>query len=203
MLESSRAESEKIPLSNHHGQPTGKRLLFSGRLVNVKRVDVLLDAFVRIAAQRPDWDLVIAGDGPLREELKLRAPSSVRNQIKWLGFLQFDDLATCYLCCDALVLPSEREPWALVINEAVAAGLPVVATEVSGAAVELVRHGVNGLLVPPGNVHALTNALIQISDPEQNQKFRAAAPTILEQWRVSADPVDGLRQALKYFNLIL
>lgn len=179
-----------------------RRLLYSGRLIAVKRVDILLDAFMRIVEHRPDWDLVIAGDGPLREELQRRVPRSAQDRVKWVGFLQFDDLVACYHCCDALVLPSEREPWALVINEAVAAGLPVVATEVVGAAVELVRQGVNGLLVPPRNVQALTAALLDVTDLDRNRQFRAAAPTILAQWRVSADPVDGLRQALKYFNLV-
>lgn len=180
-----------------------RRLLYSGRLVPVKRVDVLLDAFARILKQRPDWDLAIAGDGPLRAELQARLPAAAAARVAWLGFLQVDELACCYHACDALVLPSEREPWGLVVNEAVAAGLAVVATEVAGAAVELVRHGTNGLLVPPGNVHALAEALLEVTDPQANRRFRGAAAGVLEQWRLSADPVEGLRKALRYFHLTL
>jgi glycosyltransferase involved in cell wall biosynthesis len=79
----------------------------------------------------------------------------------------------------------------------------VVSSEVVGAAVELVRHGVNGLLVPPRNVHVMTNALLEITEPRRNEEFRRAAPAVLDQWRTAADPVAGLRQALKYFNLIM
>jgi glycosyltransferase involved in cell wall biosynthesis len=162
-----------------------------------------LDAFERISEYRPDWDLVIVGDGPLRQELQARVPMRVRDRIKWLGFLQFEELISCYHSCDALVLPSEREPWALVINEAVASGLPVIATEVVGAAAELVRHGLNGLLVPPRNLEALVKALIEITNPDRNQQMRGAAPAILQQWRIAADPVEGVRQALRYFHVIL
>lgn len=178
-----------------------RRFLYCGRLVDVKRVDILLDAFVRILDRRRDWDLVIVGDGPRRAELQGRLPANARDRVQWLGFLQFDDIVACYHACDALVLPSEREPWALVVNEAVATGLPVVSTDVAGAAVELVRHGVNGLLVPPRNVHAMADALLRISEPELNAQFRESAPGVLAQWRTSADPVDGLRQALSYFHV--
>jgi glycosyltransferase involved in cell wall biosynthesis len=186
-----------------HGLEAGRRrLVYSGRLVAVKRVDLLLDAFARIMARRPDWDLVIAGDGPLREPLQSRLPVAARARVRWLGFLQIDDLACCYHACDALVLPSEREPWGLVVNEAVSAGLAVVATEVSGAAVELVRHGTNGLLVPPRNVDALADALLAVSDAARNRAFRREAAGVLSQWRLSADPVEGLREALRHFQLL-
>jgi glycosyltransferase involved in cell wall biosynthesis len=185
----------------HEIDPARRRLLYSGRLVPVKCVDVLLDAFARILDRRPDWDLVIAGDGPLRSGLEARLGPSARSRVKWLGFLQFDELVCCYHCCHGLVIPSEREPWGLVVNEAIATGLPVVSTEVVGAAVELVRHRINGLLVPPNNVDALADALLEVTDAGRNRQFRAAGPAVLAQWRTSADPVDGLRRALQYFRI--
>lgn len=187
-----------------HGlDPERRRLLFCGRLVPVKRVDTLLEAFERIAEFRPDWDLVIAGDGPLRQALEARVAESARSRIKWLGFLQFDELAACYHSCDLLAMPSEYEPWGLVINEAVAAGLPVVAAEGVGAAVELVRHGTNGFLVPARDVGALRDALLEATDLNCNRRMRAAAPEILRQWRTAADPVNGVRQALSRFLVTL
>ena len=183
--------------------PARRRLLYSGRLAAVKNVGLLLAAFEQIIEYRPDWDLVVAGDGPLRGELQARVPLRMRDRIKWLGFLQFEDMIPCYHCCDALVLPSAREPWALVINEAVAAGLPVVATYVAGAAVELVSDQVNGLLVPPGDLEALRNALVEITHPDRNQEMRRAAPAALQRWRRAADPVEGVRLALRHFRIIL
>lgn len=197
------ASTREAFLRRHGLNPIRRRLLYSGRLTRVKRVDLMLNAFERIAEYRPDWDLVIAGDGPLRQALQARVPERIRNRIQWLGFLQFEDLIPCYHCCDALVLPSEREPWALVINEAVATGLPIIATDVVGAAVELVRQGINGFLVPPRNIEALTGAMKEITNPDRNQDMREAAPAILRQWRTAADPVEGVRLALRYFHVIL
>ncbi len=178
------------------------RLLYCGRLVSVKCVDVLIDAFVRIADRRPDWDLVIAGDGALRDALKARVPQALSSRVKWLGFLQFDETVLCYHSCEVLVLPSHFEPWALVINEAVSAGLAVVTTDVVGAAVELVRHRTNGLIVQARNVQAMTDALLEVTTPQPCARMRAAAPDILAQWRRAADPVDGVRHALRHFKLI-
>ena len=183
--------------------PARRRLLYCGRLVPLKRVDTLIDAFGRIADFRPDWDLVIAGDGPLRQALEARVAEHTRHRIKWLGFLQFAELVSCYHSCDALVMPSEFEPWGLVINEAVASGLPVVAAEGVGAAVELVRHGTNGFLVPARDVGALRDALLEVTEVDRNLRMRAAAPEILRQWRAAADPVDGVRQALSRFLVTL
>jgi glycosyltransferase involved in cell wall biosynthesis len=188
---------------DRHGLAEGRRrLLYCGRLAAVKRVDVLIDAFARIAESRPDWDLVIAGDGPLCAELGAHVPAPLQGRVKWLGFLQFDETVLCYHACDALALPSDFEPWALVINEAVAAGLAVVATDVVGAAVELVRHKTNGLIVPPRNTGTLADALLEATTPRRCAEMRAAAPEILAQWRRAADPVDGVRQAMRHFGLI-
>jgi len=187
--------------TKHELLPERHRLLYCGRLVDQKRVDLLIDAFTLVADYRPEWDLVIAGDGELKAELKARVPHRLRNRVKWLGFLQFDEIATCYHCCDIMVLPSTYEPWALVVNEAVAAGLAVIATEVVGAAVELVRHKTNGLIVAPGSVDSLRVALLESTELERCQQMRQAGASILHQWRVAGDPVDGLRQALKHFQL--
>lgn len=198
-----RDEAKAAAFRRSHGLNEGRRrLVYSGRLVAVKGVDVLLDAFAKIADQRTEWDLVIVGDGELRSPLEARVPASLRSRVKWLGFLQFDQTIQCYHSCDVLVLPSDFEPWALVINEAVASGLAVVATEVVGAAVELVRHQTNGLIVPPRQVGAMAGALLDITQPERCAAMRAAAPEVLAQWRLAADPVDGVRQAMRHFGLI-
>jgi glycosyltransferase involved in cell wall biosynthesis len=182
--------------------PDRKRLLYCGRLVQVKRVDVLIEAFVRIAVARPDWDLVIAGDGPLRVALEKLIPEALADRVKWLGFLQFDETALAYHGCDILVHPSEFEPWSLVINEALACNLPIVATSVVGAAVELVRHQENGLIVPPRNVEAMSDALWDITIGDRHLQMRGRCARILEIWRRGADPVNGVRQALRHFGLL-
>ena len=188
-------------MQRHELDPARHRLMFAGRLVPIKGVDVLIDAFTHIADARPTWDLVIAGDGPQRAALEARVPASLHERVKFLGFLQFADTRACYHACDVLVLPSEYEPWALVVNEAVACGLAVVATDVVGAAAELVRHGVNGLLVAPRQRDALARALQDVTDHDRCAAMRAAAPRILADWRAAGDPVEGVRQALAHVGV--
>jgi glycosyltransferase involved in cell wall biosynthesis len=177
--------------------PGRRRLVYSGRLVPVKRVDLLIDAFVAIADRRPEWDLLIVGDGPLRAGLEARVPAPIRHRVIWTGFVgEQADVGALYRLGDVLVLPSDYEPWALVVNEAAAAGLAVVASDSVGAAAELVRDGVNGRTFPRGDLPALTAALLEVTDPAAIDGRRAASAAVLDDWRRRADPVRGLRDAL-------
>ena len=180
--------------------PQRKRMLFCGRFVADKRLDVLIDAFVRIADQRPDWDLVLAGEGKLLEALQARVPAALKHRVLFTGFLQFEETIPCYHNSDILVLPSEYEPWALVVNEAVACGLAVIATEVVGAAVDLVKHRTNGLLVPPRNVPAFAEAMLEATQPDRLAAMKAAAPDALARWQAAADPVQGVAAAVRHFT---
>jgi len=186
-----------------HGITADRRyILFCGRFVEVKRVDLLIDAFSRIAAERPEWGLLLAGDGPLRDALQQRMPEHLRPRGHWLGFLDVAELTAAYHAADVLVLPSDYEPWALVVNEAMAAGLVVVASDVVGAAYELVQDGRNGRLFPAGDVDALAEALHDVTDPNAIDRCRAEVGPALEDWRRKADPVAGVRQALRRVNLL-
>jgi len=182
--------------------PNRRRMLYCGRLISIKRVDVLIDAFVKIASARPDWDLVIAGTGPMEAELKERVPAWLRERVIWLGFLQFDQTALCYHSCHVLVHPSEFEPWGLVINEATYCGLAIITTPVVGAAVELVKHRLNGMIVPPRNVDALAEAMTEVAQEGVWQEMGRQSTRMIADWRRCADPVEGMRQALRQFGLV-
>jgi glycosyltransferase involved in cell wall biosynthesis len=175
-----------------------RRLVYSGRLVGLKRVDLLFQAFVAIARQRPQWDLVVVGDGPDRAKLAAMIPPELVDRVLWAGFV--DDQAVVsaiYRASDVLVLPSDFEPWALVINEAAAAGLAIVSSNVVGAAAELVREDVNGRLFAPGDVQGLIRALLEVTEASVTDRMKAASAGILADWRQRGDPVEGLRHALK------
>jgi glycosyltransferase involved in cell wall biosynthesis len=180
-----------------------KRLVYSGRLIRLKRVDLLVDAFIAIARDRPDWDLVIVGDGPFKAELVSRIPKDLSDRVIFAGFL--DDQATVsaiYRNCDVLVLPSDFEPWALVINEAVCAGLAVVSSNVVGAAAELVRENVNGRLFAPGDLQALTRILSEITGHGVSDPLKAGSAEVLSDWRKRGDPVAGLLAAVKSVGVL-
>jgi glycosyltransferase involved in cell wall biosynthesis len=139
--------------------------LYVGRLDPEKGVDVLLRAFERVPGE-----LVIIGGGT--EEAALRTQASER--VHFIGQLDRDELVPHYAAADVFVLPSRSEPWGMVLNEAAAAGLPLVATDGVGAAHELIEDGVNGFRVPEGNADALAEALGRLAADEG---FRRRAGT--------------------------
>ena len=182
--------------SSHELHRCRRWLIFSGRLARVKRPDLLIDAMNRVAGEMPDWGVMIAGKGPMREELEMRVDPSWRDRVRWLGFLDVPQMRLAYKAADLLVLPSEFEPWALVVNEALAAGLAVVCSDVVGAGADLVREGVNGRVFRSGNLESLIDALRDVMDPQRLDRYRGASAGVLEQWRRENDPVAGLRAAL-------
>lgn len=181
-----------------------KYFLYSGRLVDVKRVDTLIDAFARIADERPDWGLLIVGGGPLEAELKARVPRALERRVAWTGFINdADELARLYRCGHVFILPSSYEPWAVVVSEAAAAGLPIVASRVVGAAGELCREGVNGRQFTPGDVGELAAALLDVtSSDERLAALSRASLEVLDDWRRRGDPVQGVRLALADSGLL-
>jgi glycosyltransferase involved in cell wall biosynthesis len=173
-----------------------KYLLYSGRMVPVKRVDLLIDAFAAIASERPDWSLLLVGDGVLRDELQQRVPPHLRERVMWTGFLEQDESIAAYHAAELFVLPSDHEPWALVVQESMAAGLGVVSSDIVGAARELVEEGVNGAIFPAGNLPALTEALRTSTEPGRAAEFKHRSRLALAEWRKRIDPVAEVRRAL-------
>jgi len=129
--------------------------VFLGRLTRVKGVDVLLEALDGMEA--PPQVLVV-GEGPLEGELRART-ERLGLPVQFLGWQE--DVQRVLSAADAFVLPSHYEGLPLVVAEAMAAGLPVVATSVCGTP-EIVEDGVTGFLVPPGDAHALGRALTRL-----------------------------------------
>lgn len=171
-------------------------LMFSGRLVPQKRVDLLIDAFAAIAATRPDWDLLIVGDGVLDGELRRRVPELLRQRVLWTGFLESDEVNNAYHMANVLVLPSDHEPWAVVVQEAMSAGLPVVASDVVGAAHELVTDGVSGRIFASGDCISLRNAIQDVTHEEHIKSYKQQALAAVRHYREQIDPVGEIRRAL-------
>jgi glycosyltransferase involved in cell wall biosynthesis len=185
-------------------RPDRKYFLYSGRLAKVKRVDTLIDAFARLAERRPEWDLLIIGGGDLEPELKARVPANLRDRVVWTGFIDNpDQLARLYSCGHVFVLPSNYEPWAVVVCEAAAAGMPIVASRVVGATGELCRDGVNGRLFTPGSVDELTQVLLDVTASEEAlAAMGRSSLEVLDDWRRRGDPVQGVRLALAHVGLL-
>lgn len=145
----------------------GGRLLFAGRLVEKKGAAVLLDALSAHDGS-PPWSLDLVGDGPLRAPLAARA-AALGGSVRFLGTQDREALARSMGACEVFVLPSvpagsgDQDGLPVVLLEAMAAGCAVVASRLPGIA-EVVRDGVDGLLVPPGDASALRAAILRLLD---------------------------------------
>jgi len=176
--------------------PTRHYIMYSGRLLPWKRVDLLMDTFAAIADVRPDWDLLIVGDGVLRQELRQRVPESLRSRVVWTGFLDGEEAATAYHAADVLVVTSDREQWAVVVQEAMAAGLVVVATDTTGAAYDLVENEQSGRLFPAGDLSALQQALVDVTAANHLEDYKRRSRAALADYRKRVEPVAEIRRAL-------
>jgi glycosyltransferase involved in cell wall biosynthesis len=183
--------------------PDRQRLVICGRLVRIKRVDLAIAAFTFIAPQRPQWDIVVIGNGPLIDHLKVSVPEPLRPRVVFTGFIdQPAHIAAVLQNCQVLVHSAEQDAWGLVLNEAAAAGLAIVASDVTGAAGDLVEDGVNGRLFPSGDLAALSQCLLEVTDPAHTRAMGEASLRVLADYRRRADPVANLRAALRRFNVI-
>lgn len=154
------AERHHLPLSPF-------KLLFIGSLVPYKGLDILLKGLDRINSL-PSWTLTVVGDGPDGNHLRSLATSlGINTNIRFLGSVSPDRVSQLMNDHHLLILPSHREGRPNVVLEAMAAALPVLATDIEGTR-ELVQNGKTGWLVPPGDVNALSGALDDIISGKRN-----------------------------------
>jgi glycosyltransferase involved in cell wall biosynthesis len=161
-------------------RPPGRRVISVGRLSPVKDYPTLLQAARRVVACLPDFRLDIVGDGPSRASLgALRTELGLESCVRFLG--ERHDVAELLASADAFALASTSEGLSISLLEALAAGLPIVATRVGGNP-EIVEDGVTGVLVSPGDVDAVATALVSLlSDAGRLTSMARAARLRAEQ----------------------
>jgi glycosyltransferase involved in cell wall biosynthesis len=135
----------------------GCRFLFSGSFTRRKGIDLLVSAFERLIADGVNAELSLLGAGPLENLLKSKC-QSCPGKVRLHGFRQWWDLASAYAEADVLCAPSRYDGWGLVVVEGLAAGMPVISTDRTGAARELLEPS-NGWLLPADNEKALYQAM--------------------------------------------
>ena len=145
--------------SNQHQQLRATRtFLFSGSLISRKGIDLVARAFVRLLNEGHDVRLKIVGDGDLRSVVEATL-SNAKSHVEFVGFVDWDNLPAQYATGQVMCVPSRYDGWGLVVPEALAAGLPVIATDRMGAAVEFVETGKNGWLISAGDEEGILNAM--------------------------------------------
>jgi glycosyltransferase involved in cell wall biosynthesis len=140
-------------LSNH------KTIVCVARLVPVKNIDNLLRAWQLIEKSNTDYKLMIIGDGPEYDQLTMLRAELNLNNVEFLGAIDNEAIPEYYFNADAFILPSLSESWGLVVNEAMAAGLPVLLSYTVNAARDLLKEGVNGFGFYPTDINNMADAI--------------------------------------------
>ncbi len=155
MLSAPVTAQEKAHLKKQLGMnPEKKAVLSVGRLLRLKRHDLV----IRAAESFPDTEFYIAGGEPDSYHQALLDASSAKN-VQFIDFMPYQRLALFYQAADVFLMPSESDIWGLVLLEAMANGLPAVATSGCGAAEDLITHGENGYIAPKGDLAAICSHL--------------------------------------------
>ena len=171
-------------------------VLFVGKLTSRKHPEAALELAL-VPELRDRIHVVIAGSGPLESSLRARAVSEEMDNVTFLGFVNQSELPRVYAAADLFVMPSEREPWGLVLNEAMAAGAVPIVSDAVGAAPDLITNESTGFIFPSGRWDVLRQLTIRIvGDAElrtfisENARVRAGAYT---HQAASDGVVDALR----------
>ena len=138
-----------------------KIILFMGRLVFEKGIQVLIDAMPNILSKYNDAKLVIAGRGGMTDELKRQAEAlGIAHKVYFTGYLNAKQVVKMYKCADVSVFPSTYEPFGIVALEAMLAGVPTVVSDIGGLN-EIITHGVDGLKSYAGNANSLADSITE------------------------------------------
>jgi GalNAc-alpha-(1->4)-GalNAc-alpha-(1->3)-diNAcBac-PP-undecaprenol alpha-1,4-N-acetyl-D-galactosaminyltransferase len=171
-----------------HTAGTRKRIFAMGRLDPVKGFDLLLYAFQSIARRHPQWSVTILGEGPERQRLeRLAFFLGIGDRVSLPGWAS--DPFSLLAEAEFFVLSSRVEGFPNALCEALACGVPVIAFDCPSGPADIVRHEVDGLLVPPQDRHALASAMDRLmSDPNERARLRLR----------SRDAVQGLEPKMSY-----
>ena len=180
--------------------PHRKWILAGGRLTRQKGFDILLDAFHVIHERFPSWDLMLLGEGELRQDIASRVRRlHLQDRVRMPGYIV--DIVPYYCHCDLFVLSSRYEGTPLILVEALACGAPVISTRCPSGPAEVIENGVNGRLVPVEDAMALSAAMAEfMSDPAARSRCGAAARDLVPrfdidriagQWETVMDGIVG------------
>jgi glycosyltransferase involved in cell wall biosynthesis len=179
--------------------PTRPVILFASKLQRRKRCGDLVEAYKNLLLEpgmRSHPYLVIVGDGEERAALERQAADSGLDGIQFCGFRNQSELPRFFDIATVFVLPSQHEPWGLIVNEVMNAGRAVIVSDDVGCQPDLVEDGVEGCVFPVGDVAALTDALQRVlATPETAVAMGQRGLVKIRRWDFEED-VRGLRHAI-------
>ena len=165
-------------------EDTAPYFLVSSRFIERKNLSCLLNAYQAYRRDKASgWRLIILGTGPLEDDLKQQVAAGEIPDVTFAGFHQFDDLVAYYAFAGALIHPALQEQWGLVVNEAMACGLPVGVSQTVGASYDLVKDGVNGFRFDPASSASIQETLSRLSSEGTDlEKFSRESLDIISEW---------------------
>jgi glycosyltransferase involved in cell wall biosynthesis len=174
------SDSLRALLSRADGRPM---VLFSGRLIARKGLDLLLRAAEQLKRENEAFFLIVEGEGPLRHAYeRLALELGLAESCVFVGFRQMDEHAYLLSVADIVVVPSTEDPWGIVVHEGMLLGKPVCASDAVGSAIDRITPGENGLLFPSGNWRQLSQDLqLLLHDEDLRRRMGHSAKRVAEQ----------------------
>lgn len=175
-----------------------KVLIYSGRVIELKNIESVIEALSRIK----DSNLVflIVGGGPLEEKI-LNMAKNLKVKVIITGFINIqEELFKYYFAADALILPSRNEVWGLVVNEGMAAGLPVLVSEICGCQKDLVKSGYNGYVFDPYDLEDLSKKINLLINDKRLVEMGKNSKEIIDTWTFENSRI-SLEAIIEYLNL--
>lgn len=177
-----------------------KIILYIGQLIKRKGIFNLLKAFKLVKKEIQNVSLLIIGSGPIETKLKQYCRENKLADVLFMGFKQKDELIKHYAIADIFVLPSSNEVWGLVINEAMACGLPIITTNQVGASGDIVKNGVNGYIIEPKDSEMLSKKILKILKNDNLKKqMGKRSRQIIEDWGIKQG-LNGTLKAIKHIQ---
>lgn len=189
-------EQRKAIRAQYGLRPGVPAVLYASKFMERKHPDDVIEAVSRLRAEGLEVDALMVGSGEMEAKLKEQAARVPGHPIAFPGFINQQELPRLFGACDIFALPSEAEPWGLIINEAMCGALPILASDEIGSVADLVVHGENGLLFPAGDVDALTAALRKlVIEPALIESMGKSSLARIKDWNYDRC-VKGLRAAV-------
>jgi glycosyltransferase involved in cell wall biosynthesis len=192
------SEKRKMAIKEKMGIQRGKVVLYVGQFIERKGVDYLITAFKKLQTKVPNVSLLLVGYGPQKELLLKRIKDEKIDRVIFQDHIDVEEMPKMYGIADLFVLPSFEEAWGVVVNEAMAAGLPVITTRKVGSSADLVFNNRNGFVIPERNSQALAAALIKIlKSPSLRKRMSQESKKIIKNFTPEST-AENFLEAIKY-----
>lgn len=178
--------------------------LTSARFIPKKNILRLLDAYsiyqLNTNNNKEPWPLIILGDGEMRQQVEKKIEElNIEKFVYLVGFRQYNELPTFYAAAGAFILASTTEQWGLVINEAMASGLPILVSNRVGCSKALISEAINGYTFDPYNIEDISNKMNIIANCNHLKKMGGASQEIIFEWgtqRFAKGITDSVKHAM-------